>query len=203
MRTHLLFLTLLTAAVGMFNPASAYAAMVFSANLDGSQAAAGAGTGSAATGTALLTLNDAQTRLEISITINGIDFVDQGGTDTSANDATIFHIHRAAAGTNGPVVFGFIGPNSDTNNDLVITPTATGAEIFSAWDAAEGNSTTLAAEIPNLLAEGLYFNLHTTGFGGGEIRGQITAVPEPTSLLLLSGILFPACVLRRSRRALV
>jgi len=30
-----------------------------------------------------------------------------------------------------------------------------------------------------------YFNIHTTMFGGGEIRGDIKPVPEPASLLLV------------------
>jgi hypothetical protein len=30
-----------------------------------------------------------------------------------------------------------------------------------------------------------YFNIHTTMFGGGEIRGDIKPVPEPASLLLM------------------
>jgi hypothetical protein len=46
----------------------------------------------------------------------------------------------------------------------------------------------------NALAFGLdlgraYFNLHTSSFGGGEIRGLLVAVPEPgTYALLLAGL---------------
>ncbi len=176
------------------------AAIVFNANLNGSQANAGAGTGSAATGTAMLVLNDAQTRLDISITINGIDFVDQGGTDTAANNATVFHIHAAPAGVNGGVVFGFIGPNNDADGDLVITPFLGGATIVSGWNAAEGNGTTLSAQLTNLLTDRLYINLHTTGFASGEIRGQISQVPEPSSLCCLTGLAIPILFRRKRHR---
>jgi hypothetical protein len=71
----------------------------------------------------------------------------------------------------------------------VFTPFATGSGgTFSGkWDATEGNNTTLL-----LLATAQYpcrprrTSFHgTTQFTGGEIRGAIAAVPEPTSLLLL------------------
>lgn len=182
--------------VGATSPAVAQTN--FFANLNGAQASAGAGTGSSATGTAQLSLNGAQDRLEISMTINGIDFTGQGGADTAANNATLFHIHRAPAGSNGPVVFGFISPNNDANGDLVITPFNGGANIFSAWDLAEGNSTTLGAELTNLFNEGLYINLHTNAFGGGEIRGQILPVPEPACQATLA--LAASCLLGARRR---
>ena len=47
-----------------------------------------------------------------------------------------------------------------------------------------GNAVINATQEADLLAGLWYLNLHTTQFGGGEIRGQV--VPEPTSLVLLS-----------------
>jgi hypothetical protein len=59
------------------------------------------------------------------------------------------------------------------------------------WDGVEGNGTTLAAQLSNLFANNLYFNVHTTDHAGGEIRGQVIFVPEPATWLLcmLSGVL--------------
>jgi CHRD domain len=142
-------------------------------------------TGSKATGIAELVLNEAQTRLEINLQLFGLDLDGQQTPNDLADDITMLHIHRAPFGKNGPVVFGFMMPNSDTNNDLVIDAAA--GTIFSAWDLNEGNNTTLLAELSNLFDKGLYFNVHTKTFPGGEIRGQIEqapeGVPEPGSLL--------------------
>ncbi|MCR9294459.1 MAG: CHRD domain-containing protein [bacterium] len=174
------------------------AALVFSVNLDGGQENPPVSTNAFGVGT--LVLNDAQDRLTMNLRIEGLDFVGQGGLDTGANNVTAMHIHRAPVGTNGGVVFGLISPNHDVNNDLLITPFEGGADIFSAWDAAEGNSTTLTAQLASLLAGELYFNVHSTGFAGGEIRGQIVGVPEPSSAgaFLLVGL--GLGMLRRNRR---
>jgi CHRD domain len=138
---------------------------------------------SAATGSATLVLNDAQDRLEINIQFTGLD-LDGTQTPETDDDVTVAHIHRAPAGANGPVVFGFIDPNNDENDDLVIDPVA--GMIFSGWDPNEGNDTTLAAELSNLFNEGLYVNIHSMKFPGGEIRGQIAVIPIPAAFPLFA-----------------
>lgn len=46
-----------------------------------------------------------------------------------------------------------------------------------------------------------YFNIHTTQFGGGEIRGFLTAVPEPgTWALMIAGFGMTGAMLRSRRR---
>ena len=42
-----------------------------------------------------------------------------------------------------------------------------------------------AAFIQGLILGETYLNIHTTGFPGGEIRGFLTPVPEPTAISLL------------------
>jgi hypothetical protein len=85
-----------------------------------------------------------------------------------------------------------------------MTPFASGVGgTFSGkWDLAEGNNTTLTAQLPNILAGRSYINFHTTQFPGGEIRGNIVAaVPEPeTYALMLGGLAIVAGVARRRAR---
>jgi hypothetical protein len=141
-------------------------------------------------GTATFVLNTAQTAMTFSATIFNIDFT--GSQTADVNDNLVAaHIHAGPTvtpTTNGPVVWGFFGtPFNDNNpNDVVNTPFATGVggTISGKWDAPEGNNTTLTAQLPNILAGRSYINFHTTQFGGGEIRGAINAVPEPSALAL-------------------
>jgi hypothetical protein len=66
------------------------------------------------------------------------------------------HIHAGAVGASGPVVVGLNGA----------APPFCGAATLS------------AADVTALKAGGLYFNVHTTAFPGGEIRGQLTPAKE-------------------------
>jgi hypothetical protein len=139
-------------------------------------------------------LNDAMNALSYDITLFGLD-IDGLQTPNNPNDnAARFHIHAAPAGNNGGIVFGMKDPNHDLD-DLVINP-ATG-RITGVWDGAEGNGTTLSAQLTNLFANGLYFNVHTPDHAGGEIRGQIIFVPEPASVVIC---LFGIATLSMQRR---
>src|SRR3954452_7261957 len=143
-------------------------------------------------GTATFTLNDALTAMTFTATVSNLDFTGTQTADTFDN-LIAAHIHAgtalSAAGTY-PVVWGFFGsPFNDNNpNDVVVSPFATGVggTITGKWDAPEGNGTTLTAQLPNILAGNSYINSHTTQFAGGETRGFLQVVPEPSSVLLFS-----------------
>jgi hypothetical protein len=129
-------------------------------------------------------LNDAMNALSYDITLFGLD-IDGLQTPGNVNDnAARFHIHAAAAGQNGGIVFGMKDPNHDLDDQVINAATG---RITGIWDGAEGNGTTLALQLANLFADRLYFNVHTTDYPGGEVRGQILLIPEPAtwSLCLL------------------
>ena len=145
-------------------------------------------------------LNDEMNALSYDVTLSGLD-LDGLQTPGDPNDnVTRTHIHAAAAGSNGGIVFGQIDPNASLRNDLddlVVNP-ATG-RISGVWDNNEGNNTTLSAQLANLLAGNLYFNVHTADHGGGEIRGQIVLVPEPASFTTCLIGAASLCFMRRRR----
>jgi hypothetical protein len=193
-----LFSAVIALLAALFLASPVYADTVFMANLTNSQENPAANpmltTGAprpASFGFAMFVLNDAMTSLTFSASVFNIDFT---GTQTSdVNDNLIAaHIHAGPLVTptvNGPVVWGFFGaPFNDNNpNDIGGSPFvgSVGGTISGKWDAAEGNNTTLGAQISNIVAGRAYINFHTTQFGGGEIRGAILQVPEPSSVLLL------------------
>lgn len=186
MKNHFIAALALTAAA----TASAEAATTFHANLTPEQS--GNAGKAVATGFAKLVLNDAQDALWIFLSVDGI-------TLDRLNAA---HIHNAPAGSVGGVVFGFLTPNNDENGDLEFTDTGTGFTLSTIWDANEGNNTTLAAQLGNLFAGDLYFNLHTGEFPSGEIRGQVSAVPLPAAgLLMMGGIAALGFASRRKAKA--
>ena len=95
------------------------------------------------------------------------------------------HVHNAAPGVNGPVVFGQIGPAHDANFGAVINPSGS-TTVTGLWDAGDGGvgigafSAGMAAAAPGNVAP-LYWNIHTSGFPGGEIRGQWVCISDDFS----------------------
>ena len=158
-------------------------------------------------GTANFFIDSAASFMTFTATIFNIDVT--GSQTADLNDNLVAaHIHAGPLVTptvNGPVVWGFFGSpfNDNAPNDFSFTPFATGVGgTFSGkWDLGEGNATNLTAQLPNILAGRAYINFHTTQFTGGEIRGNIVAVPEPeTYALMLGGLAIVAGVARRRGR---
>ena len=155
-------------------------------------------------GTATFTLNAARTSMTFTATVFNIDFTGSQTPDPNDNLAAA-HIHAGPTvtpTTNGGVVWGFFGSPQNTPDDVVVTPFATGVggNITATWDAAEGNKTTLAAQLTHLLNNRAYINFHTTQFGAGEIRGALQVVPEPsTYALMATGLLALGGIARRRR----
>jgi hypothetical protein len=131
--------------------------------------------GSAGSGFANAILDDVSGAMSVNGNFSGL-----------GSNVTMAHLHGPApAGANAGVIFG-----------LTITNSTSGT--FS------GNSVLSGANIANALGGLTYLNIHTSGFPGGEIRGQLSnpiSVPEPGTLALLAMAGLAALTHgRRSRR---
>ncbi len=129
------------------------------------------------TGEATITLNDATGAVSVTGTYQGL-----------GSNATAAHIHGLAAeGVNAGVMVPLtIGGGTD--------------------GTISGSGTVPADKIQGMLDGLTYVNVHSTDFGGGEIRGQVTdAAPVPVlppwGLLALAVVLAGAAIglLRRKR----
>jgi hypothetical protein len=194
--------------------ANASAAIILTANLTNSAETAptnpttAAGAPRASSGSATFIINDDMTAMSFTGMILGIDVTGSQTADTNDNLSNA-HIHAGplvTPTTNGPVVWGFIGsPFNDNNpNDFVMTPFSSGAggSFSGTWNGPEGNNTTLAAQLANILAGRAYMNFHTAQFPGGEIRGALVDVPAPGTyaLALCGGLLFFGLTRQRRRK---
>ena len=144
--------------------------------------------GATGTGTALVTLDTGLNTMRVQATFSGLS-----GTITAA------HIHccTASPGTGSagvatitPTFTSF--PSGVSAGSYDHTYDTTDAGIFNTpFVTASGGTAALAT---SALQGGMdlgtaYFNLHTSTFGGGEIRAFLTPVPEPGSAgMLLLGL---------------
>lgn len=126
---------------------SVNAASYFTANLNGAQEVPP--NSSTATGFGRVTLNDTETQITVSVYY---------GNPIALNSGVIAgHIHGPApVGANGPVIFD-LSPTTGVTNGSVVNL----------------NFSVTPAQVADLKAGLWYFNIHTSGSPGGEIRGQI------------------------------
>lgn len=149
--------------------------------------------GSSATGIASMELNEDMDELAYELTLNGLGLESSGGT------ATKLHFHTGFADEKSPFhVLHIVGPEDDRDMDAMLLvdemDTVTVKGIWSDEDSTcppldlmnlddcnrDPNKTKrLSDYVDDLIAGGLYINIHTTTVPSGEIRGQIERIPSP------------------------
>lgn len=120
------------------------------------------------------------------------------------------HIHapvlvtggNAAVATQNPILTSQLPLNVQSGTFDFTLNMALASSYNAAFVTANGNTPTTAgnALFSSLAAGTAYFNIHTSTFTGGEIRGFLTAVPEPSSMLLSGLAVFGLGVAARYRR---
>lgn len=150
------------------------------------------------TGSGTVTIDTVGNTMQIQMSFTGLT-----GTTTAAHihgATTVALLGNAGVATTTPNFVGFpLGVTSGTFNstyDMTLAAsfnpsyvTANGGTVPQAWAALQ----TAIAEQKS------YFNVHSSTFGGGEIRGFLTPVPEPASTAFLFAGL-AGFALRRKRR---
>jgi serralysin len=174
---------------------------VFLVILEGSQEVPSVNTTASGVGTVVF--DSAAVAASYSFDIQGLDFgpITSGQPVTDPNDVNNTHFHSQVRGVSGPVVFGQITPNHDSD-DVAFVLNADGSwSVSGRWETTDGipsgsGSASITNPLPDLpgLPDGtfasvlgsatvgsevpLYFNVHTMAFPGGEIRGQLVAIAD-------------------------
>jgi len=168
----LLKLAGLAVALGALSASSSAVVWTFFTSMNGASEVPP--NGSTATGTFFGSYDTATDTMSYAMSVTGL-----------GSGATLAHVHGLA----GPGV---------TASPLIDLTVVNGATSFT----VSGNSIaspTNAAIFESALQNGVisaYVNVHSAQFPGGEIRGQLTATPEPATLFLLA----PALLAFRKRR---
>ena len=137
-------------------------------------------------GFAIVTVDTILNTMEVNVTFSGL---------TSGNTAAHIHCCVAPGGNTGvattvPTFTGFPSGSTAGSYDNIFDMTLA-SSYNPAFVTANGGTASSAEAVlfAGLAAGNTYLNIHTTNFPNGEIRGFLTATPEPgTWLLALAGL---------------
>lgn len=182
-------------ALGLASAPAAAVTLIFAGTFE-----AESGPPASGTGTALITFDTDLMTMDVDVTWSG-----------TSGTSTVAHIHccttspgvgNAGVATQTPTFSGF--PTGVTFGSYTNSFDMT---LASSWNPAyiTANGGTPASAFTALLAglqdDRAYFNIHTSTFGGGEIRARLALIPEPSTLSLALLGLAGLAALRRSRAA--
>lgn len=192
-----LFMLALAASLSSIAPSSPAATLTYKATLTGP--AESPTNASPATGLATVVIDDSAHTMRLDVTFSGLL-----GTTTAA------HIHccavpplggTAGVATTTPTFAGFpLGATSGAYGatlDLLAPGSYNPAFVTAHGGTPAGAEAFL---LNGLALQQAYLNIHSTSFPGGEIRGFLSPVPEPSAMAML-GLGIVAVGLCRRRRA--
>lgn len=169
------------------------ATFVYECNLSGLQESPP--NASPGTGFGRVTMDTTAVTMRVEATFSGLT-----GTTTAS------HIHARADATqpNGGVAtqtptftgfpLGVTAGSYDHTFDMSLTSSYNGSFVTANGGTAAGAWAALLGKMSSNLT---YLNVHTSTFGGGEVRGDLRLVPEPATMLVLG---LGAVALVRKRR---
>lgn len=137
-----------------------------------------------------------------STNILSFDFSFEGLSGGLFDAASGIHLHLPGTAGDpfnqtGPIVF-----NLNSFDDAAVTNTNDQIDFESTSGRVTGEISFAdnLDLVDDLLAGEFYLNIHSGDFTGGELRGSLTAIPEPSSASL-AALAFAGLIARRRRKA--
>ncbi len=145
--------------------------------------------------------DDALNRIELHFGWGSVTEV--GGTDLTS-DFRMMHIHGPAGvedftgvlytlatwnGVGNINTEAVVMPSLDDSDDLISDNNGRSSLFDITFDLVDGQGGfTIAQQEAQLLSGQWYVNIHSVDFPAGEIRGQLTAIPEPHHYAAIAGL---------------
>lgn len=149
-------------------------------------------------GTASFTYDNSVPSLAYTINLFGTTFTTEADPSNETTDNVIhaLHLHVGGVSDNGQHALNIFGLPREDDTDMTHTTTSlsgswTDADENFGGDATKdsGDSFGISSVLGDLVSGNLYLQAHSPNFfsGSGLIRGQLTAVPEPSTYAFITG----------------